>query len=355
MEFLKPFGAFVSLPGFRRHGLVAPNAVSADFRFSRDDADEAKLQALSWACPLRSRVFVKVTDVQPDARGGNQLRISLSMRAVDQTTGADMDPDNRDAAAASASDAAPLLGAVLGGSVLQLRPFGIFVSLDGYRKNGLVHSSQVSEHLRFSRDDADGEKVAALSGVLSVGERVFVKVVEVETDDSGRLKLGCSLKLVDQRTGADLDPSGKAYRPRGARLTGDEEGEGQRRREAGGLVDWGHHAASVKQLDGGSYNLVASDEDGGAEAPGVDPRLVPSIHAERRNAAGGEAAFLLGGEGECAIGSREEAEAILERHRRKEARRAEKEARRAERKERKSGRKERKKDWKEKKEKNKRR
>ena len=45
---------------------------------------------------------------------------------------------------------------------------------------------------------------------------MWVKVVEVRTDDPGAPpKIGCSIKLVNQKEGNDLDPHGLKYRPRG--------------------------------------------------------------------------------------------------------------------------------------------
>ena len=51
-----------------------------------------------------------------------------------------------------------------------------FVQLQGYRKYGLVHSSQVSNYISFSKDDTDEEKKAELAGCVSVGDTVYVKV-----------------------------------------------------------------------------------------------------------------------------------------------------------------------------------
>lgn len=45
--------------------------------------------------------------------------------------------------------------------------------------------------MEIGKEDSDEEKVAALSAVVSVGETLFVKVVEIKEDDgSGRYKLG---------------------------------------------------------------------------------------------------------------------------------------------------------------------
>jgi len=293
VESVRPFGLFVSLRGYARQGLVHANNASADMRFSREDGDEDKVKALEWAFPRGQRCFAKVLSVSDDPRGG--FRLALSLRAVDQASGADLDPENREAGPGGGgggggpgglSEEPPPLGAVLRGRVADVKPYGLFVSLDGYRRNGLVHSSQVSEHLRLGRDEADEEKVAALLGVVSVGDSVFVKLVEIEPGDGGRLKLGCSMKLVEQRSGRDLDPAGTAYRPRGARGGEGGEAAAEGRREAavlpGGVVDWGYHRASGAPAAGGQqYELVSEDEGGPPPPPPQDgaPRASRAVTA----------------------------------------------------------------------------
>lgn len=358
MESVRPFGVFVRLPGTVRHGLVSCNAVSDDMRFSRDDTDEDKLKALEWACPRGGRVFVKVTQISDDPRGG--FRIACAMNLVDQESGGDLDPGGSRAGpgagafAGAASEEPPALGSVLRGSVADIKPYGLFVQLQGYRRNGLVHSSQVSEHMGFTREDADEDKVAALAGVVSVGEAVWVKVVELEAGPEGRTKVGCSMRLVNQSSGADLDPTGTHYRPRGQRDgAGGEEGV-PGRREAGvrpnGLVDWGHHRADVRQAGGEAYDLVPSDEE---RVP--DDRLLPGTHADahtsrmvtsasRMQAVGGGLLppGMLPDEDAppVTISSVEEAQAILERYQRKASKRDGKERKKAAKKERKRERKE---------------
>lgn len=78
-------------------------------------------------------------------------------------------------------------------------------------------SLQISDHLGFDRDDSDDAKVSALSEILKVDEDVYVKIVEVkESDpDPGRgPKIGCSIKLVSQKDGSDLDPNNLKFKPR---------------------------------------------------------------------------------------------------------------------------------------------
>ena len=42
--------------------------------------------------------------------------------------------------------------------------------------------------------------------------QVWVKLVEMREDGGGNMKLGCSMKAVDQSTGTDLDPSNALLR-----------------------------------------------------------------------------------------------------------------------------------------------
>jgi hypothetical protein len=40
--------------------------------------------------------------------------------------------------------------------------------------------------------------------------QVFVKILEVAEDGGGRIKIGASIKVLDQESGADLDPNNLA-------------------------------------------------------------------------------------------------------------------------------------------------
>ena len=53
-----------------------------------------------------------------------------------------------------------------------VRPFGVFVEMEGYRRHGLVHNSQVSEDIAFSREDEDEAKVKAMEFFAPVGSQV---------------------------------------------------------------------------------------------------------------------------------------------------------------------------------------
>jgi len=74
---IKPFGAFVELPGYRRHGLLHISQIST-----------SRVERVEDALNPNDSVWVKVLSVDM------QRKLSLSMKYIDQTTGADQDPDN---------------------------------------------------------------------------------------------------------------------------------------------------------------------------------------------------------------------------------------------------------------------
>ncbi|ARS27842.1 polyribonucleotide nucleotidyltransferase [Sphingomonas sp. KC8] len=112
------------------------------------------------------------------------------------------------------------VGKIYTGKVVNLVDFGAFVNFMG-GKDGLVHVSEIKN-----------ERVAKVSDVLSEGQEVKVKVLEV--DQRGKVRL--SMRVVDQETGAELEDTRPAREPReggdrGPR--GDRGDRGDRRREGG--------------------------------------------------------------------------------------------------------------------------
>jgi len=91
-------------------------------------------------------------------------------------------------------DEPPEEGSVHKATVKRIEAYGVFVQLDGFRKHGLVHSSQVSNYLSFTRDDTDEEKKAELAGIVAVGDVVWVKVVEVGWPPSVLSILGAAVQ-----------------------------------------------------------------------------------------------------------------------------------------------------------------
>lgn len=66
----------------------------------------------------------------------------------------------------------PQPGSIHRGTVRNIRPFGAFVELEGFRRHGLVHNSQISEEISFSREDEDEAKVKAMEFFAPVGSQV---------------------------------------------------------------------------------------------------------------------------------------------------------------------------------------
>uniref|UniRef100_A0A7S4AXM1 S1 motif domain-containing protein n=1 Tax=Chrysotila carterae TaxID=13221 RepID=A0A7S4AXM1_CHRCT len=93
----------------------------------------------------------------------------------------------------AAPEAMPAEGSIHEGSVVAVKPFGAFVQIDGFRKHGLVHISQLAP-----------QRVEAVEDVVREGERVKVKVLSSDAPE----KLSLSMKQVDQRTGDDLGDGG---------------------------------------------------------------------------------------------------------------------------------------------------
>jgi polyribonucleotide nucleotidyltransferase len=118
------------------------------------------------------------------------------------------------------------IGKIYDGKVVNLVDFGAFVNFMG-GKDGLVHVSEIKN-----------ERVAKVSDVLSEGQDVKVKVLEI--DQRGKVRL--SMRVVDQETGAELEdtrpPREAGDRPersdRGPRRDGGGGGDRGPRREGGG-------------------------------------------------------------------------------------------------------------------------
>jgi len=85
--------------------------------------------------------------------------------------------------------AEPEVGVIYDGTIVKVVDFGAFVNFFG-PKDGLVHISQLA-----------AERVGQVSDVVKEGDKVKVKLLGF--DDRGKVRL--SMKVVDQKTGEDLD------------------------------------------------------------------------------------------------------------------------------------------------------
>ncbi|XP_016138812.1 nucleolar protein of 40 kDa-like [Sinocyclocheilus grahami] len=92
-------------------------------------------------------------------------------------------------------DRLPPMYSILKGEVVSVTTYGAFVKIPGYKKQGLVHKSEMSS----CRVDNPAE-------IVDVGEQVWIKVIGREMKDD-KVKLSFSMKSVNQGTGRDLDPN----------------------------------------------------------------------------------------------------------------------------------------------------
>ena len=156
------------------------------------------------------------------------------IREIVATTGAKVDIDDEGVIKVSSSDHSqieaainwikgiveePEVGKIYNGKVVNLVDFGAFVNFMG-GKDGLVHVSEIKN-----------ERVEKVADVLSEGQEVKVKVLEI--DPRGKVRL--SMRVVDQETGAELEDSRPAREPREGGDRGPRgEGRGPRRDGDGG-------------------------------------------------------------------------------------------------------------------------
>ena len=167
------------------------------------------------------------------------------IREIVATTGAKVDIDDEGVIKVSSSDPAQIeaaikwikglveeaeVGKVYDGKVVNLVDFGAFVNFMG-GKDGLVHVSEIRN-----------ERVEKVADVLSEGQEVKVKVLEI--DPRGKVRL--SMRVVDQETGAELEdtrPPREAREDRGPRPDRGprRDGDGGRgpRSDGGGRGDRG--------------------------------------------------------------------------------------------------------------------
>ena len=166
---LKPFGAFVSIAGYRKEGLVHISQLTNGRRVETPDevvqpGDEVK-------------VVVLATD---------NGRISVSMRQVDQASGErSARPEPRRSGGggrgtAPGSDALPELFSIHTAEVARLESFGAFCRLAGFWRQGLLHIGQISNS-RVETEDlpeilAIGQQVCSVRVGTRVGVRLCVRL-----------------------------------------------------------------------------------------------------------------------------------------------------------------------------------
>ncbi len=192
------------------------------------------------------------------------------IREIVATTGAKVDIDDEGLIKISSSDLSQIeaarkwisgiveeaeVGKIYDGKVVNMVDFGAFVNFMG-GKDGLVHVSEIRN-----------ERTEKVSDVLSEGQEVKVKVLEI--DPRGKVRL--SMRVVDQETGAELEDTRPPREPREDRPRGDRD-RGPRR-DGGGGRDRGPRREGGG--DRGDRGPRRERSEGGNE--GGDPNFVPAF------------------------------------------------------------------------------
>ena len=146
----------------------------------------------------------------------------------------------------------PEVGKIYTGKVVNIVDFGAFVNFMG-GKDGLVHVSEMKN-----------ERVEKVTDVVSEGQEVKVKVLEV--DQRGKVRL--SMRVVDQETGEELEDTRP---PREKREGG---GRGDRRPRGGGGGRGRDRGPRRDRNDGDKGGSEGGGKDGG------DPDHMPAFLKE---------------------------------------------------------------------------
>jgi polyribonucleotide nucleotidyltransferase len=204
------------------------------------------------------------------------------IREIVATTGAKVDIDDEGVIKVSSSDPAQIeaaikwikglveeaeVGKIYQGKVVNLVDFGAFVNFMG-GKDGLVHVSEIRN-----------ERVEKVSDVLSEGQEVKVKVLEI--DQRGKVRL--SMRVVDQETGEELEDTRPAREPRedrGPRGDRGDRGDRQRGGGRGGDRDRGPRREGGDR-DRGPRGPRRERSEGGDDKGGEDIGLPAFLTGDR--------------------------------------------------------------------------
>jgi polyribonucleotide nucleotidyltransferase len=195
------------------------------------------------------------------------------IREIVATTGAKVDIDDEGVIKISSSDLSqieaakkwilgiveePEVGKIYSGKVVNIVDFGAFVNFMGGR-DGLVHVSEIKN-----------ERVANVGDVLSEGQDVKVKVLEID----GRGKVRLSMRVVDQETGAELEDTRPAKGPR------EDRGERSERGDRGDRGDRGPRRDGDRRRDRGDRGGRGPRRErgeGGSKDEGPEPEFAPAF------------------------------------------------------------------------------
>jgi polyribonucleotide nucleotidyltransferase len=189
------------------------------------------------------------------------------IREIVAETGAKVDIDDEGLIKISSSDVAQIeaarkwilgitqeaeVGKVYDGKVVNMVDFGAFVNFMG-GKDGLVHVSEIRN-----------ERVEKVTDVLSEGQEVKVKVLEI--DPRGKVRL--SMRVVDQETGEELEDTRPAREPRERGERGDRGDRGDRRPRRDGDGGRGRDGGRGGERSGGGDRSGGGERSGGGRGRG---------------------------------------------------------------------------------------
>ncbi|KAK9792059.1 hypothetical protein WJX73_000900 [Symbiochloris irregularis] len=109
--------------------------------------------------------------------------------------------------------------------------FGVFVDIAGYKVRGLVPITEIADAIFFSEADTNDMIAKALDYLVPPGSDAWVKVNSFKSKADGTKVYACSMKVVSQEDGTDLDPQGtNSLAPPTADMLGEGAGQGPPRR-----------------------------------------------------------------------------------------------------------------------------
>ncbi|XP_036809043.1 nucleolar protein of 40 kDa [Oncorhynchus mykiss] len=183
---------------------------------------------------------------------------------------ADFDHDQQEPAGL---DGLPAMYSIVKGEVASVQTYGAFIKIPGYRKQGLVHISELSAC-----------RVENVAEVVDVGEQVWIKVIGREMRDD-KVKLSFSMKAVNQGTGKDLDPNNVIAEQDERRRRQFKDGTGRRITLEAVLNTTckkcgckGHFAKDCFSAPGLQYDLIpeeGDDEPQQLQKEPINPNLIP--------------------------------------------------------------------------------
>lgn len=248
---IERFGAFCSLSGTSRQGLVHISQLGAGRR----------VEEVEDVVKPGDQVWVKVLGVKEE---GHKVRIDLGMRGLDQSDGSELPEERRSGSwrGGGGGDELPELYSIHHGTVERMATrkgeedsvFGAFVALPGFRKQGLLHVSQLAN---------ERVEAADIGSYIHPNKQVYVKVIDID-EEAGKLSL--SMKYAAQRNGRDLDPTHAECQDDANRRIERRGVDGPARGGRDNLASLQVPEYGGKQHSGGEYAMLSDEEDVGPPA-----------------------------------------------------------------------------------------